>query len=511
VFAVFILILLFAGWYLDRQNIDPARLYLDFVLTATAYLVLLLALFLSSMSLPADFKSHTIYTIVTKPVRASEVVLGRIVGFTAITTFLLIVMGTISYVFVLRGLAHTHQLSAADLRPIEGAAPGQPAEFEGLTSMDPSHPHRHKVAIYPSGTEGAVETEQRHTHSLTINKEGGKTTYELGPAEGMLVARVPVYGKLQFLSREGQPVDRGINVGDEWTYRSYIEGGSQARAIWTFEGITEDRFPDGLPVEMTLEVFRTHKGKIDRGVLGSLTVRNPTTGQKATLPVFASKEFVVDEHLIPLELEGRGGKTLDLFKDLVSDGKVEILLCCEDSQQNFGVAQADMYLRAGNASFALNFAKGYLGIWLQLVVVISIGVMFSTFLSGPVAIVATIGVLGGGLFNDFMFRLGTHKTFGGGPFESLRRLITQDNMTIEMEPGLTTTVVKVLDQPAQFGLLLLSSIMPEFGRFNFSDYVASGFNISGDTILAYACRAFAFVLPVFVAGYLCLKNREIAR
>ena len=124
VFAVFILILLFAGWYLDRESIDPARLYLDFVLTATAYLVLLLALFLSSMSLPADFKSHTIYTVVTKPVRASEVVLGRIVGFTAITTFLLIVMGAISYVFVQRGLAHTHQLSSADLRPIEGAAPG---------------------------------------------------------------------------------------------------------------------------------------------------------------------------------------------------------------------------------------------------------------------------------------------------------------------------------------------------------------------------------------------------
>ena len=373
------------------------------------------------------------------------------------------------------------------------------------------HSHRHKVIINPSGTEGIVETEQRHTHSLTVKKEGGKTTYKLGPAEGMLVARVPVYGKLKFLDRTGQPPDRGINVGDEWTYRSYIEGGSLAAAIWTFDGITEDRFPDGLPVEMTIEVFRTHKGKIEKGVLGSLTVRNPTTGQKATLPVFESKEFVVDEHLIPRELEARGGKTLDLFKDLVSDGKVEIWLRCEDPQQNFGVAQADMYLRAGDASFALNFAKGYLGIWLQLVVVITIGVMFSTFLSGPVAIVATIGVLGGGLFDDFMRRLATHQTYGGGPFESLRRLITQENMTSEMEPGLTTTVVKVLDQPAEFGLWLLSNVLPEFGRFNFSEYVASGFNISGDTILTYTCRAFAFVLPVFVAAYLCLKNREIAR
>ena len=101
------------------------------------------------------------------------------------------------------------------------------------------------------------------------------------------------------------------------------------------------------------------------------------------------------QHHIPRELEAPDGKKLDLFKDLVSDGKVEIWLRCEEPQQNFGVAQADMYLRAGNASFALNFAKGYLGIWLQLLVVITIGVMFSTFLSGPVAMVATLGVLGG--------------------------------------------------------------------------------------------------------------------
>jgi ABC-type transport system involved in multi-copper enzyme maturation permease subunit len=510
VFAVFILILLFAGWFLDRESIDPARLYLDFVLTATAYLVLLLALFLSSMSLPADFKSHTIYTIVTKPVRASEVVLGRIVGFTAITTFLLIVMGAISYVFVERGLAHTHQLTAADLQPIEGAPAGQPAGQQGLTSMSMDHSHRHKVVINPSGT-GRVEMEQRHTHSLTLQQGKGETTYELGPAEGMLVARVPVYGKLKFMDRAGQPVERGINTGDEWTYRSYIDGGTLAAAIWTFDGVTEERFPHGLPVEMTIEIFRTHKGKIERGVLGSLTVVNPTTRQKSALPIFEGKEFVVDEHLVPRELEGRNGKKLDLFKDLVSDGKVEIWLRCEEPNQNFGVAQADMYLRAGNAPFAWNFAKGYLGIWLQLVVVISIGVLFSTFLSGPVAMIATLGVLVGGLFNDFMLRLATQQTYGGGPFESLYRLLTQENMTAELPPGLPTSVVKTLDQPAQFGLWLMAHILPDFGRFSFSEYVASGFNIPGDTILTYTCRAFAFVLPVFVAAYLCLKNREVAR
>jgi hypothetical protein len=84
-------------------------------------------------------------------------------------------------------------------------------------------------------------------------------------------------------------------------------------------------------------------------------------------------------------------------------------------------------------------------------------------------------------------------------------------MTSQLEPGLQTTVVRVLDQVAEVGLWALSKILPDFGGFNFSDRVASGFNISGDLALIYTCRAFAFLLPVFVVGYLCLKNREVAR
>ncbi len=119
---------------------------------------------------------------------------------------------------------------------------------------------------------------------------------------------------------------------------------------------------------------------------------------------------------------------------------MEIWLQCVVPAQYFGAAQADVYLRARDASFALNFVKGYIGIWLQMMLVIGLGVMFSTFLSGPVAMLATLGALLGGFFNDFMLRLGTGQTYGGGPFESIIRLLTQQNVTSEMEPGLRTDV-----------------------------------------------------------------------
>ena len=131
VFAMFILVLLYAGWFLDPKSTNPALLYLSFVLTATSYLVLLMALFLSTLSLPADIKNRTLHTIVTKPVRMSEIVLGRIFGFMVIGTFLLVVMGVISYVFVIRGLSHTHELTADNLASGRRSVAGQPPTLTG--------------------------------------------------------------------------------------------------------------------------------------------------------------------------------------------------------------------------------------------------------------------------------------------------------------------------------------------------------------------------------------------
>ena len=80
----------------------------------------------------------------------------------------------------------------------------------------------------------------------------------------MFRARVPVLGKLRFKDPKGADIAKGISVGNEWAYRSYIEGGSLAAAIWTFEGINAQSFPDGLPLELTVSVFRTYKGDIER-------------------------------------------------------------------------------------------------------------------------------------------------------------------------------------------------------------------------------------------------------
>lgn len=536
VFALFAVILLFAGWFLDPGSPHPARLYVSFVLTTNSYLVLLLTVFLAALSLPADIQHRTLHTVLTKPARRSEVVLGRMIGLGLLGTILLAVMAAVSYGFVVRGVSHRHDaLEQADVASLlerldrpealagAGGAPA-PATPETVRSSLVNK-HRHSLRIDPALLAEArrtgrpllvrSETAQDHWHEVTLRFDradgaAGALRVECGPPRGMFVARVPFHGKLRFIDRSGQPSEKGVNVGDEWTYRSYIEGGGLAAAIWTFEGVDETKFPRGLPVEMTLGVFRTHKGDMQRGVPGSLTVRNPRTGLVAKPRIFESKEFTFDQHFIPRQLVGPDQRPLDLFADLVDQGRVEIVLRCVAPQQYFGAAQADLYLRARDGSFAVNFAKGFAGIWLQMMLLIAFGVAFSTFLSGPIAVAASAAVFIGGLFREFVVDLGSGRLLGGGPVESLRRLVTQDNMITEYEPGLKTTLMLVADRILESGMWAASHILPDFGQFGYSDLVANGFDVSGSLLAKSAAVAAGFVAPVFVAGYFFLKLREVA-
>ncbi len=518
IFAAFVILILFGGWFIDRHSDHPARLYIQIVLNFTMYLTLLFALILATLSLPADIRDRTLHTVVTKPVRKNEIILGRVLGFTAMGTLLLGAIGTISYVFTVRSLNHTHELTARMLHA--EALPGRSEPLlRGLTSN--SHEHQHEVSIDPSGA-CTVDVQQDHSHELTISGSGDSAVYTLGPPQGQLLARVPMYGKLSFKDPTGKPVAKGINVGDEWAYRSFIAGQTAATALWTFDRITADRFPeeqfpDGIPVEMTIEVFRTHKGNMEKGVLGSLWLRNPKTDRRVLLRNFLAKKFATDVQLIPrtfiTSTSQDKAEKIDLFRDMVSDdGRLEISLQCMEHAQYFGMAQADLYIRESDSSFAWNFFKGYVGIWMQMVLVLALGVMFSTFVSGPVALLATLmfGVIAG-VFVGYITDLAGGQIVGGGPFESFIRIVTQENMISPLQPGVEARTAEVLDMVTSKTLSGVSSLLPPFGQCDFVDHVAYGFNVGPDLLLKCIFREIAFVVPVILLAYLCLKNREVAR
>ena len=248
------------------------------MLTATTYLVLLIALLVSCFSLPNDFRSKTIYTVVTKPVRAGDIVLGRILGFTIVGTVLLAIMAVCSAGFVWRMLEHTHTVKIDSLENIYDAK-GKVVGKKGRTTTNQQHSH--EVEILPDGSGIAMSTNE-HEHESQHRTAGGETSLSRQrPARACCAPAFPNTASSGFSDRKGVEVAKGISVGSEWTYRSFIEGGTPMAAIWTFSGINEsslrkdDSGAEVLPMELIVRVFRTFKGDIENGIQGIVQLRNP--------------------------------------------------------------------------------------------------------------------------------------------------------------------------------------------------------------------------------------------
>jgi hypothetical protein len=614
---LFFLILMFAGWNLAPESDQPAVLYLNFVLSAATYIMLPVAVFTAAFSLPQDIKKHTIYTVVTKPVRPSEIVLGRILGFSLVATILLAIMALASYLFVARGLDHTHQLAEEQL--VAESFRGKPIRYEGETSLVDRH--RHDVQIeaadfFPeielatggkqpgivvsrvgvtaaaaglqakdrleaidgrrvtaerldeairelAGMAGSqvtlsiergeeqllvdvprtiletvTETNRGHKHRVLAHhseQDAGKVRYELGPAEGMFVARVPQYGSLRFRDSKGDPKDettwtfteQGVNIGKVFSYRTYIRGNTLAAAIWTFDNLTPENYPQGLDLDVNIRVYRSYVGKIDAPIAGSLFVRNPDTGKRSQERIFSGKEFTIDQMRIPRKVWSSEDELVDLFADglVTPDGRVEVWMSCVDPGQYFGMAEADVYIRARDASYTVNFIKGFLGIELQVILVTALAVLFSTFLSGPVAMLLSFTAVLLGFNKDFLNRLAQSvldperamqlasykRIYGGGPIESFYRIITQRNLTSKLDEGALRTTIENIDYSMMFVVDKILHLLPDFEQFLEVKYLSYGYEIPADMLLQHAFAVLSFLFATYVIGYFVLKSREMAR
>ena len=572
-FGIFAASLLFGGWFMNAGGEKPEQIYINFVLWGTQLLVLLMAMLISAFSLPEDIKNKTIFTVVTKPVRSTEIVFGRILGFGLLGTGLLALMGIISFLFVWRGLSHTHQV-AGDTQTlasfveidqdtkrsrITGKRVSENAIKEAETTDDSGHKHRLELIEdirksddpKPKYMANVVEQKELdgdrtayyrvicnrfgdHTHLVTVEGTGDSAEIKLGPALGYFRARVPLYaGNLQFYDRQGQPTNKGINVGKEWGYRGFVDGGnsrvrsSLSKAEFTFENFDPSNFvaDDILPLEMTLSVFRTYKGDIETRVIGGIqfqSVPDSDLDNVITSEVidFETDEYSVQTLAIPRKIDGQilaaDGKLIekgryDLFDDYGKNGKLRLNLSCRDLNQYIGVARADIYFRTGDRVYWINFIKGYLGIWCQMMIIIAMGVAFSTFLSAPVTMLATIVMIIIGFFTTFIRNMMDPDVVGGGPVESFIRVITQKNMVIELETGVMTTLVEQTDKLLTKMLGAVTYLAPNFSQLNFSDYLTFGYSIDDQRVIVAMAITLGFCLGMSILGYFALRTREIAK
>jgi hypothetical protein len=175
------------------------------------------------------------------------------------------------------------------------------------------------------------------------------------------------------------------------------------------------------------------------------------------------------------------------------------------------MSESDLYLLASSGNFGFNYMKGLFGVWLQAMVLTAIGVFAGTFLSWPVALLTTIAFfIAGQLAFAFLVDFSRQAILGGGPFESLIRILTHDNQMSDLAPTAGVVLAKTLDSLVMPVMSMLVYLVPNFQALDVSNMVADGFMVTWRTIGLNTLLAVAYVLPFSFAGYLILKNREVA-
>ncbi len=565
VLAVFVIILAFTNWFLGRgRTAELARIFVSTLSVITTFLLMIMIVLMAPISIPNDIRQQTIYTVVSKPVRRLELIWGRLIGYMTVITLLLAILGGVSIFYLNRVVGSrvgatrdaaraalsegrvdearrldqqatqlANRMSArlpifgslifydsrdqlrtrgvdvgfesANRSHIEGATPGKAIwRFDGVP--DPTNPRflldrRLPVdkLLAPESLEG-LENRLISLQTEAVNLDRRLAAPDVRPAD---------VRSLNERRKTIEPEIRAITTDFEQKRTTEQELVARARAAETAgkadEATRLRQQVDALhsppiPLEMTFNVFRTTKGVLGEAVNASLVVRNanrPEVPESRSL--FPVQEYYTRRMTFPSRL-------------LVgSDGRIHVTVQCQTPTQFLGMAEKDLYVLANQGPFWLNYLRGLAGIWLQALVITAIGLFAGTFLSWPVALLLTLAAyLAGQLAFGFLEQFAQGQVQGGGPIESLIRLLGHDNLASDLAPTAGVLAAQTLDR---FFTPILSSliyIVPNLNALDVSDTVASGFAVTNSTLLDHVLLGIGYALPFTIAAYFILKNREVA-
>jgi ABC-type transport system involved in multi-copper enzyme maturation permease subunit len=567
VMAVFLVILAFTHWFLEPPRpAEMGRLFVGSLTLLCSLLLTVMVTILTPLSLPQDIQHQTIYTVVSKPVRRIELIWGRLIGFMTIVTLLVLVFGAISLLYLGRtvggAIAATEELASKEAKRNNTVKANQLREqaeqlqtrmrarvpvLGSLTFLDSlGNPHFTGIDV---GQEQRAREPRSHIEGATPATAVWNYGYFPDPynARVFLDRRIPVSDLLAPDSVEGL-LDQSYNLKYEIALATQEQSRGNptaARAkqleanlarfraqLTTVEAALKDlnaRARDleetaretekqGKPteaatirqqasalhsppvtVEMTFNVYRTTKGRVGEPVYAELQVTNPNTGMAPYRNIFPIREYYTNKQLLPARVLAGSRGTL----------KVEIR--CISPTQYLGMSESDLYILVDSGNFHVNFMKGLFCVWLQAMVLTAIGVFAGTFLSWPVALLTTVAfVVAGQVAFNFLLSFSQHTLLGGGPFESLIRLLTHENQMSELSPTVAVVTAKTLDSLVMPIMSRLVYIVPNFPALDVSNTVADGFAVNWDLLASNVLLTLAYVVPFSIAGYFILKNREVA-
>nr|HMP18681.1 hypothetical protein [Gemmatales bacterium] len=205
-----------------------------------------------------------------------------------------------------------------------------------------------------------------------------------------------------------------------------------------------------------------------------------------------------------------------LLADSTPDTVLEVHVNCRSSSQYLGTAQRNLFLLVSDGNWVVNFFKGLIGVWFYMCLVITMGVVLSTYLNAPISLLVTLIliIMGQPTILNYIYMesqpADSINRPGGKAFESFLRLVNRDNMVTPLQEGVASRTVVFLDEFVRYPFKLLHAILPEIEIYDRKLFVSEGFDIPWGELGATFIRLIMYLLPMTVLGYFLLSGREIA-
>jgi hypothetical protein len=184
--------------------------------------------------------------------------------------------------------------------------------------------------------------------------------------------------------------------------------------------------------------------------------------------------------------------------EAVAGGKFNVILRNLTPGNYTGLTRASLAMIASEQSFNTNLLKSLFILWLLAILVVTISIFCSTFLSWPIAVVLTLVIL---LGNWAVLQLGADTAPGIG------NAIAQDLGF--RDPSASKTVSSSVEALARF-LNAVARVLPDISKFSAVEDIERGVTISAPRLTAPLGVLLVFGLPMVVLSYVILRNKEVA-
>jgi hypothetical protein len=111
----------------------------------------------------------------------------------------------------------------------------------------------------------------------------------------------------------------------------------------------------------------------------------------------------------------------------------------------------------------------------------------------------------------FFLNVAIGKQVGGGPLESLYRIVTQMNQMSPLPENFGTQMLVAIDTVLKHGMYSITHVLPNFGTLDTVNFVKDGFNIPMNKLAQGWMICLAYLVGTFIIGYFFLRTREVAK